>query len=128
MKKKVILSVMFIICLVPMLFYQYSALNGLQEISNFTNLFNPISIASVILFLVGTWLPFKNKTISKVLEISGVLIILHAEIYTYFTYYPQIYEDVKNSTNSFFNFIFVFFISALLILLYLFIDKKLSKK
>lgn len=128
MKKKVILSVMFIICLVPMLFYQYSALNGLHEISNFTNLFNPISTASVILFLVGTWLPFKNKTISKVLEISGVLLIFHAEIYTYFTYFPQIYEDVKNSTNSFFNFIFVFFISALLILLYLFIDKKLSKK
>lgn len=127
MKKKVILSVMFIICLVPMLFYQYSALNGLQEISNFTNLFNPISIASVILFLVGTWLPFKNKTISKVLEISGVLIILHAEIYTFITYYIPDYTDSINFTHSFFNFIFVFLISALLTLIYLIIYKKLSK-
>ena len=124
MKRKLILSIIFIICLIPMFFYQYSALKEVQDISSFTNLFNPLSTASVILFFIGTWLPFKNKSISKILEISGVLLIFHAEIYTYFTYYPKIYEDVKNSTNSFFNFIFVFFISALLILLYLFIYKK----
>jgi hypothetical protein len=111
-----------------MLFYQYIALKEVQEISIFTKLFNPLSTASVILFFIGTWLPFKNKSISKTLETSGVLIILLAEIYTYSTHYPQIYEDVKNSTNSFFNFYFVFLISALLILLYLFIYKKLSKK
>ncbi|MFR7544636.1 MAG: hypothetical protein ACLUWN_01630 [Clostridia bacterium] len=128
MKRKLILSMVFIICLIPMLFYQYIALKEVQEISIFTKLFNPLSTASVILFFIGTWLPFKNKSISKTLETSGVLIILLAEIYTYSTHYPQIYEDVKNSTNSFFNFYFVFLISALLILLYLFIYKKLSKK
>jgi len=60
MKKKIILSIAFIFSLLPMLLNQYGGAKGVQEISGLVNLFNPVGIVSVLLFIVGIWLPFKN--------------------------------------------------------------------
>ena len=65
MKKKVILSVVFILSLIPMCFSQYGRLKGVQEISGIINLTNPIGFIAVILFLVGVWGNFKNTDIGK---------------------------------------------------------------
>lgn len=62
MKKKIILSIAFIFSLLPMLLNQYGGAKGVQEISGLVNLFNPVGIVSVLLFIVGIWLPFKNIT------------------------------------------------------------------
>ena len=51
MKKKIILSIAFLISLLPMLFNQYGGLKGVQEITGLINLLNPIGIVSVILVL-----------------------------------------------------------------------------
>ena len=53
MKKKIILSIIFICSLLPMLLNQYGGAKGIQEISGLTNLFNPIGIIAVILFIIG---------------------------------------------------------------------------
>ena len=55
MKKKIILSIAFLISLLPMLFNQYGGLKGVQEITGLINLLNPIGIVSVILFVLGVW-------------------------------------------------------------------------
>lgn len=44
MEKKVILTIIFIISLLPMLLNQYGGLKGVQEITGLINLFNPIGI------------------------------------------------------------------------------------
>ena len=50
MKKKIILSIAFVLSLLPMLLNQYGGARGVQEISGLGNLFNPIGLVSVLLF------------------------------------------------------------------------------
>ena len=66
MKKKIILSIAFLISLLPMLFNQYGGLKGVQEITGLINLLNPIGIVSVILFVLGVWFPSRNELLVKV--------------------------------------------------------------
>ena len=73
MKKKVVLTIVFIISLLPMLLNQYGGARGVQEITGLINLLNPIGIVSVMLFAVGVWIPFRMKLIGKVLGASGVI-------------------------------------------------------
>lgn len=44
MKRKIILSVAFIISLLPMFLNQYGGLKGVQEITGLINLLNPIGV------------------------------------------------------------------------------------
>ena len=60
--KRIILTILFIMSLLPMLMNQYGGLKGVQEISGLINLFNPIGIVSVIIFFIGVWFPL-NITI-----------------------------------------------------------------
>ena len=66
MKKKIILSIAFIISLLPMFLNQYGELKGVQEITGLINLLNPIGMVSVILFAVGVWFPSRNRLLAKV--------------------------------------------------------------
>ena len=50
MKKKCVLSLSFVISLLPMLLNQYGGKQGVQEITGLINLLSPIGILSVILF------------------------------------------------------------------------------
>ena len=68
MKKKIVLTIVFLISLLPMLLNQYGGKKGVQEISGLINLFNPIGIISVVLFIIGVWVSFKNKKINKRVE------------------------------------------------------------
>ena len=73
MKKKIILSIAFIISLLPMLLNQYGGLKGVQEITGLINLLNPIGMVSVILFAVGVWFPFKEQVVGKSLGALGTI-------------------------------------------------------
>ena len=83
MKKKIILSIAFLISLLPMLFNQYGGLKGVQEITGLINLLNPIGIVSVILFVLGVWVPVKKRVVSKSLGALGVFGIVVSEIYKF---------------------------------------------
>ena len=86
-KKKIILSISFVMSLLPMLMNQYGGRKGVQEITGLINLFNPIGIASVVLFIVGVWIPFKQQFTGKVLGALGTIGIVVSEIYKYFTWH-----------------------------------------
>ena len=131
MKKKIILSVLFIISLIPMLFSQYGGVKGVREASGLINLFNPVGIISCILFFVGIWLPLKNKTINKILGVLGVWGIVISEIYKFLTWYIPNYEK-KISLQYSFNNVFPEFyiglaISLCMIVAYFIIDSKIKE-
>lgn len=94
MKKKIILTIAFLISLLPMLLNQYGGMKGVQEISGLINLLNPIGIISMLVFLAGVWVSFKNKKINKILGILGTIGIVVSEIYEFFTWY------IKNITGK----------------------------
>ncbi len=127
MKKKIILSVLFIISFAPMLLNQYGSARGVQEISGLINLFNPIGIISTILFIIGVWIPFKNKRINKILGFIGVLGIVISEIYNFFTWHVKTITGEISFQNSI-NFVFPEFYIGLVISLVMVIAYIITKK
>jgi len=87
MKKKIVLSTVFLISLLPMLMNQYGGLKGVQEISGMINLLNPIGICAVVSFAVGVWIPFKKPIINKGLGLLGTVGIVLSEIYKFLTWH-----------------------------------------
>ena len=127
MKKKIVLSVLFIVSLIPMLFNQYGGAKGVQEISG---IINPIGLISFIIFFIGVWVPLKNKKINKILNILGVLGIVLSEIYKFLTWYIPNYENSINLQHSLNNVFPAFYvgliISLCMVIAYFVIDKKIK--
>lgn len=127
MKKKLILTIAFLISLLPMLLNQYGEMKGVQEISGLINLFNPIGIISVLVFFLGVWASFENKKINKILGILGTIGIVISEIYEFFTWHIMNITGKMSIQNSI-EFAFPEFygglvISLIMIFVYLCIDK-----
>lgn len=125
--KQVILTILFIMSLMPMLLYQFGGMRDVQEISGLIILLSPITIISIILFLFGIWFKFKNKKINKILGGIGVAGIVISEIYEFFTWYTiGITKDINlyNSINlAFPEFYIGLLISVIMVFIYFFIDK-----
>ena len=125
--KQVILTILFIMSLMPMLLYQFGGMRGVQEISGLIILLSPITIISIILFLFGIWFKFKNKNTNKILGGVGVIGIVISEIYEFFTWYTiGITKDINlyNSVNLVFpEFYIGLLISIIMVFIYFFIDK-----
>ena len=130
MKKKIILSIAFIISLLPMFLNQYGGLKGVQEITGLINLLNPIGMVSVILFAVGVWFPFKEQFVGKSLGALGTIGIVVSEIYKFFTWHVMnITGEVsihKSIRFAFPEFYIGLIISILMVVTYFVIDKKVS--
>lgn len=127
MKKKIILTIAFVISLLPMLLNQYGRMKGVQEISGLINLYNPIGIISVLFFIIGVWILFKNKKFNKIFGGLGVIGIVISEIYNFFTWHIMTITGEMSIHNSF-EFAFPEFyigllISLVMIFVYFFIDK-----
>lgn len=129
--KQVILTILFIMSLMPMLLYQFGGMRGVQEISGLIILLSPITIVSIILFFLGTWFKFKNKKTNKILGGIGVVGIVISEIYEFFTWYTiGITKDINlyNSINlAFPEFYIGLLISIIMVFIYFFIDKIVKK-
>lgn len=125
--KQVILTILFIMSLMPMLLYQFGGMRGVQEISGLIILLSPITIVSIILFFLGIWFKFKNKMTNKILGGIGVVGIVISEIYEFFTWYTiGITKDINlsNSINlAFPEFYIGLLISIIMVFIYFFIDK-----
>ena len=125
--KKLILTILFIMSLSPMLLNQYGGLRNDQEITGFINLLNPIGIISVISFMIGIWIPFKNQKLNKVLGGSGVIGVVISEIYKFLTWHIANITGELSINNSI-EFAFIEFyiglsISIIMVFIYFFIDK-----
>lgn len=129
--KQVILTILFIMSLMPMLLYQFGGMRGVQEISGLIILLSPITIVSIILFFLGIWFKFKNKKTNKILGGIGVIGIVISEIYEFFTWYTiGITKDINlyNSVNlAFPEFYIGLLISIIMVFIYFFIDKIIKK-
>ena len=127
MKKKIILSIAFIFSILPMLLNQYGGAKGVQEISGLGNLFNPIGFISVLLFIIGVWVSFKNPIINKVLSIIGLSGIVASEIYQFLTWHILTITgemSIQNSANlAFPEFYIGLVISLIMVAVYFVIDK-----
>lgn len=127
MKKKIILTIAFVISLLPMLLNQYGGMKGVQEISGLINLYNPIGIISVLFFIIGVWIPFKNKKINKIFGGLGVVGIVISEIYNFFTWHIMNITGKMSIHNSiefaFPEFYIGLATSLIMIFIYLCIDK-----
>lgn len=122
--KQVILTILFIMSLMPMLLYQFGGMRGVQEISGLIILLSPITIVSIILFFLGIWFKFKNKITNKILGGIGVVGIVISEIYEFFTWYTiGITKDINlsNSINlAFPEFYIGLLISITMVFIYFF--------
>lgn len=131
MNKKVILSIAFVVSLLPMLLNQYGGARGVQEITGLINLLNPIGIMSVIVFSVGVWIPFHAEMIGKVLCASGVFGIVFSEIYKFFTWHVLTITGKISLRSSirlaFPEFYFGLFVSMAMVLVYFLIDGNMDK-
>ena len=109
---------------------QYGGMKGVQEITGLVNLLNPIGIASVIMFSVGVWMPFKKQTIGRVLGALGTIGIVVSEIYKFFTWHVMNITGEVSIHNSiefaFPEFYIGLVISVIMIVSYFVIDKKLN--
>ena len=127
MKKKIILTISFLISLLPMLLNQYGGMKGVQEISGLINLLNPIGIISMLVFFAGVWASFENEKTNKILGILGTIGIVVSEIYEFFTWHIMNITGKMSIQNSM-DFAFPEFyvgvvISLIMIFAYLCIDK-----
>ena len=125
--KRIILTILFIMSLLPMLMNQYGGLKGVQEISGLINLFNPIGIVSVIIFFIGIWFPFKYNVLNKIAGGFGVVGIVISEVYKFLTWYIQTITG-KFNIHSSIRFAFPEFyiglgISLLMVIIYFYIDR-----
>ena len=123
-------TLMFLLSLSPMLLSQYGGRRGVQEISGIINLINPIGIVAVLLFVIGVWIPFKERNVNTVLGALGVIGIVISEIYKFFTWHTMtitgevsIYESVKLAFPEFYLGLCV---SVVMVIAYFIIDKKVS--
>ena len=130
MKKKILLSVLFIISLIPMFFSQYGGAKGVQEVSGIINLTNPIGFIAVILFFVGIWGNFKNTNIRKYFPYIAMVGIVLSELNNFLTWnYPNTsyLDGIKNSFNMVFPMFYIgLIVSTLLIIVYRFTDKEIK--
>lgn len=130
MKKKIILSSAFVLSLLPMLMNQYGGLKGVQEITGLVNLFNPIGIASVALFVIGVWVPFKKEIVGKVLGALGTIGIVASEVYKFFTWHVLTITGEVSLQHSirfaFPEFYIGLVVSLAMVAVYFIIDQKIT--
>lgn len=131
MKKKVILSIIFVTSLLPMLLNQYGGCKGVQEISGMINLLNPVGILSAVLFAIGVWISFSNKIINKILAVMGVIGIVFSEIYKFFTWHIVTITgrmSLQNSINLASPAFYIgLVVSLIMIIAYFVIDKSVKE-
>ena len=97
---RVLLSVLFLISLLPMLLNQYGGMKGVQEITGLINLLNPIGVTAVILFILGILVQFKKSSINWVLGFLGTIGIVISEIYKFFTWHVMNITGELSFQNS----------------------------
>ena len=131
MKKKIILTIAFLISLLPMLLNQYGWMKGVQEISGLINLLNPIGIISMLVFFAGVWTSFENEKINKILGILGTIGIVVSKIYEFFTWHIMNITgkmSIQNSIEFAFPELYIVLVISLIMILYYFYIDKIEKE
>ena len=104
MKQKLFLTAAFIVSLIPMVATQFSydfdSATGLSAI-----LCSPIAIISIIVFLLGIWIPFRNQKINNLIGFFGLLGIILAEVVAFLTWHQtglNLDQSFSNARGEFY--------------------------
>lgn len=100
MKKKIILSVVFLVSLLPMLLNQFGGRRGVQEIRGTIILASPIALIAIVLFFFGVWAPISRGRIGNIAVIFGTILMIIAEIYRFFTWHVATITGEISLQNS----------------------------
>ncbi len=85
MKKKILMTLIFILCLSTMLFPWFGKMQGMDDISGLILLKNPVAVTCIILTFIGIWTDFgKNSEIIGAIGLIGIIIM---EIYEFLTWH-----------------------------------------
>lgn len=123
MKKKIILTVFFIISLLPMFFTWISDDGGIEVVKGTDILFNPITIISIVVYLFCLW--YKNdKKIFNVLSILSLIAIVSLEIYIFVDWQFKISSGRVISSYMHAGFYLGYWLSILMISAHLRINNK----
>lgn len=125
MKRKSSFVLIYILSVFPMLFSQYGVTRGVNEISGWINLLNPIGIMSTLLYFGAVIIEPIPYNIRSKMGLGGLIGIVIAEIYTGFTWYDsgQAFDLMNFELGlkyAFPEFYFGVCISVLAIILYCF--------
>ncbi len=131
MKKKMMLSVAFVISVLPMFMNQYGGCRGVQEISGLINLLNPVAIISVVLFIAGVWVPFKKTILNFCMGATGVIGMVVAEIYTFLTWHVSTITgeiSIQSSLRlAYPEFYIGLCVSIIMVIVYFVVSKKVEE-
>lgn len=130
MKKKKLLSIAFVVSLLPMLLNQYGGESGVDGVSGLINLLNPIGIVSAALFIVSVWVPFRKENMNKMLGLLSTVGMIAAELYQFFTWHVLTITGAVSLQNSialaFPTFYVGLAVSGLMVIIYLIIQIKIA--
>ena len=131
MKRKIALSILFIISLLPMNMIQFGSKELLIGYKGWLNITNPIGFIGLIIFILGVWFnKFSKESIKVIIQFAGSILIVISEINNYFFWNYPITSYIDGITNAAYNcypaFYFGTFISLMFILL-LFLSYKNDK-
>ena len=131
MKKKMMLSVAFVISVLPMCMSQYGGCRGVQEISGILNILNPIGIVSVVMFFAGVWFPFKKTILNFCIGATGVVGMVVAELYTFMTWHIQTITgeiSIQSSIRlAYPEFYIGLCVSIIMVIVYFVVSKKVGE-
>jgi hypothetical protein len=128
--KSIILTILLILSVLPMLLNQFGSARGVQEISGLLILFNPLTILSIITFILSVWFPTNNKK-SYFLGLGALITIVLVEIYEFFTWFCySIGGDISLKTSLlrvYPEFYFGLSVSILMIICFVALHSKIFK-
>jgi len=128
--KSIILTFLFILSLLPMFLFQFGFARGVQEISGLLILFNPLTMLSIIVFILSVWFPTNNKK-SYYFGLGALITIVLIEIYEFFTWFCySIGGDIglkRSLQGAYPEFYFGVAVSILMIICFVGIHSKIFK-
>ncbi len=87
--RRLTLTLLFLLSLAPMLFSQFGGARGVQEISGAIILASPLGLLSVLVYLLGVWLPALPPRLSYACGGVGALGMIAAEVWQFCTWYIE---------------------------------------
>lgn len=98
-KTKSLLTCMILLCILPMNYPWFGFAAGIQEISGWIVLRNPITIFAISLSLYGIWL--LEEKYNYIVSTLGILLFLVMEFYYFLTWYLPNISSHFHITKSF---------------------------
>ena len=125
MRRKQILTTIFLINIIPMFFYQYGGNDGVtSDFIGMMNLFSPLGIIASIFYFIGVLELFGSKKWNAYCTSIGLLCMITSEIYNWNTWSWPATDRAYSLANVFPMFYIGLVCSMIMFIVCLIIEKK----